>query len=326
MRSPARRLSTCCATTWAWFARPGTTQPGAPGHPIVHGSDLPRDSNGVGIHGEPRCASSVTVPRFMVVETYATVHQLVSTVLGQLKPHLNAIDGLRACFPPGPPWQPHPRSSPGAGANGGLSFVLGRRRRGRRTAVRVHDRRAETAHGGDPGGPRGRPPRHLLGRPGLPVRHRRRRLGRRHSYRSPARPWSVARSAACVPLLVALRRSPRPCAPSRPPIRRDPQSTSPLAPAAPSSRSRTRTPSTTKWCSKRARSCRACCGRPAIWHWNKVHDPTCTNPTHTYKQNVHAPRTGAHVCVCARALATTDRSIDVGEHTRIHACAGPKKY
>lgn len=44
---------------------------------------------------------SVTVPRMMVVESYATVHQLVSTIQGVLKPESTAIDAIRNCFPPG---------------------------------------------------------------------------------------------------------------------------------------------------------------------------------------------------------------------------------
>ncbi|MRH89427.1 aminodeoxychorismate synthase component I [Nocardia sp. SYP-A9097] len=44
---------------------------------------------------------SVHVPNLMAVETYTTLHQLVSTVRGTLLPHLDVIDVLRACFPGG---------------------------------------------------------------------------------------------------------------------------------------------------------------------------------------------------------------------------------
>jgi para-aminobenzoate synthetase len=44
---------------------------------------------------------SVKVPELMRVETYETVHQLVSSVRGDLRPELGPIDCLRACFPPG---------------------------------------------------------------------------------------------------------------------------------------------------------------------------------------------------------------------------------
>lgn len=44
---------------------------------------------------------SVEVPELCVVESYASVHHLVSTVRGQLKPHTSPADVIRACFPGG---------------------------------------------------------------------------------------------------------------------------------------------------------------------------------------------------------------------------------
>jgi len=37
----------------------------------------------------------------MRTESYATLHQLVSTVVGQLRPGLGPVDAVRACFPGG---------------------------------------------------------------------------------------------------------------------------------------------------------------------------------------------------------------------------------
>jgi para-aminobenzoate synthetase len=44
---------------------------------------------------------SVEVPEMMAVESYETVHQLVSSVRGRLRPGADALDAVRSCFPPG---------------------------------------------------------------------------------------------------------------------------------------------------------------------------------------------------------------------------------
>jgi para-aminobenzoate synthetase component 1 len=44
---------------------------------------------------------SIQVPALFEIESYATVHHLVSTVTGTLRPECDAIDLLRGCFPGG---------------------------------------------------------------------------------------------------------------------------------------------------------------------------------------------------------------------------------
>ncbi|KOX15702.1 aminodeoxychorismate synthase component I [Nocardiopsis sp. NRRL B-16309] len=44
---------------------------------------------------------TVEVPAFMYTESYATVHQLVSTVRGRLRADVSAVGAVRACFPGG---------------------------------------------------------------------------------------------------------------------------------------------------------------------------------------------------------------------------------
>ncbi|HWL59932.1 MAG TPA: aminodeoxychorismate synthase component I [Microbacteriaceae bacterium] len=44
---------------------------------------------------------SVEVTKLLDVETYPPVHQLVSTVSGQVRPELDAVDVIRSCFPAG---------------------------------------------------------------------------------------------------------------------------------------------------------------------------------------------------------------------------------
>lgn len=51
--------------------------------------------------GRVSVPGSVHVPQLMAVETYETVHQLVTSVRGRLRADVDAIDAVRACFPPG---------------------------------------------------------------------------------------------------------------------------------------------------------------------------------------------------------------------------------
>ncbi len=44
---------------------------------------------------------SVHVPELVTVESYATVHHLVATVAGKLRPNVSHVGALRACFPGG---------------------------------------------------------------------------------------------------------------------------------------------------------------------------------------------------------------------------------
>jgi para-aminobenzoate synthetase component I len=44
---------------------------------------------------------SVNVPELMIIEPYATVFQMVSTVRGELEPEVSGLDLIKACFPGG---------------------------------------------------------------------------------------------------------------------------------------------------------------------------------------------------------------------------------
>ncbi|HEY3555843.1 MAG TPA: aminodeoxychorismate synthase component I [Kribbella sp.] len=51
--------------------------------------------------GRVSVPGTVSVPQLMQVESYRTVHQLVTTVRGRLRDGVTAVDAVRACFPPG---------------------------------------------------------------------------------------------------------------------------------------------------------------------------------------------------------------------------------
>jgi para-aminobenzoate synthetase len=51
--------------------------------------------------GRVSVPGTVNVPQLMQVESYRTVHQLVTTVRGRLRDDVTAVDAVRACFPPG---------------------------------------------------------------------------------------------------------------------------------------------------------------------------------------------------------------------------------
>ncbi|MEU8226670.1 aminodeoxychorismate synthase component I [Kribbella sp. NPDC048915] len=51
--------------------------------------------------GRVSVPGTVTVPQLMQVESYRTMHQLVTTVRGRLRSGVSAVDAVRACFPPG---------------------------------------------------------------------------------------------------------------------------------------------------------------------------------------------------------------------------------
>jgi len=46
-------------------------------------------------------AGSVEVPEAFAIESYSSVHQLVSTVQGQLRADVDAFGAIKACFPGG---------------------------------------------------------------------------------------------------------------------------------------------------------------------------------------------------------------------------------
>jgi para-aminobenzoate synthetase len=51
--------------------------------------------------GRVSVPGTVNVPQLMQVESYRSMHQLVTTVRGRLRDGVTAVDAVRACFPPG---------------------------------------------------------------------------------------------------------------------------------------------------------------------------------------------------------------------------------
>lgn len=41
------------------------------------------------------------MPKLIALETYETVHQLVTTVVGQIEDGLSEVEAVERCFPPG---------------------------------------------------------------------------------------------------------------------------------------------------------------------------------------------------------------------------------
>jgi hypothetical protein len=54
--------------------------------------------------------SSVQVPKLIALETYESVHQLVTTVVGRLEQGISEIEAVERCFPPGKPPLHFPQS------------------------------------------------------------------------------------------------------------------------------------------------------------------------------------------------------------------------
>lgn len=54
--------------------------------------------NDLGMVAEP---GTVRVPKLMQIESYATVHQMVSTIVGRLRPECSPVQAVRAAFPGG---------------------------------------------------------------------------------------------------------------------------------------------------------------------------------------------------------------------------------